>query len=481
MPSSEAPQLLKVLEKADVDDLKEDHGKIVPVDQVPDDGLTKGMAAQSPNQETKQEGPHLTHSVVAAKPIELTDNVNENLRHVSRPPEPTAQPEVITTNPNDTPEEAALRSEMHNYSSMDEVGAIVAELDMEENASDVSYDEDDLPEEIDQDIDDDMDDEESEDETGKTKRLGLSPAYRRQMEELEKKLGLKDIENFRPDPGIQIVASSDPIRPPAAEAARRAAISRHDALLRDAALKDRAAKKQQLARSEAIACQDAAVESRASQVQHATKDAPDKKSKKKSVSFADHVDVAEEPPQPVSEPHLKAGRAASTVPTMEDTIVERSADTDPSEMSVPGGPPSTPRRVSKFKSARSSTPHSPMFPPPISLPPSNRKTPSATAPGPKDKIISDALIEHDPSNTDDPASAAAPDEKDFDEEIQRQEIAKEYYKVRNRKIRQQGGFVHRGEEDNEYGDDMSIDPIVDESAGKPKKVSRFKAVRIIQL
>ncbi|KAK4692476.1 hypothetical protein P7C71_g4739, partial [Lecanoromycetidae sp. Uapishka_2] len=88
---------------------------------------------------------------------------------------------------NESPEDAALRRQMIQY-NMDEVGAVVAELDLDEdNDSADEYSEDGS--------DENSSVEEDEDQFGRTKRRVLDDGYRAQMEALQKKL-----TNIGPDP-----------------------------------------------------------------------------------------------------------------------------------------------------------------------------------------------------------------------------------------------------------------------------------------
>jgi unconventional prefoldin RPB5 interactor 1 len=95
------------------------------------------------------------------------------------------------TVPDESVEDAKLRKEMLQY-GLDEVGGVVAELDLEEG------------EDWDDDDDDDMDAEydsnesEEEDEHGRSTKSELTEAYRKQMMELEKKLNARMLENVGP-------------------------------------------------------------------------------------------------------------------------------------------------------------------------------------------------------------------------------------------------------------------------------------------
>ena len=113
--------------------------------------------------------------------------------------------ESSITSPNgDTAEEAALRRQMLQY-NMAEVGAVVAELDLDDNTNeepdlmdvdgfDMGFDADD-----DDDDDDNDDGEEEEDEHGRTVRRVVSGDYVAEMQALEKKLKARAIINAGPE------------------------------------------------------------------------------------------------------------------------------------------------------------------------------------------------------------------------------------------------------------------------------------------
>lgn len=419
-PGSNAPQLIDVLKKAGVTDLKETDGTITRVESASDHEANE---AQQPEN---------------SKSIQTIQTSNSN---------------KVPANTEDTDDEAQLRREILEYSrGMDEVGAIVAELDLEEDGSDISYDEQDDTLELDSDLDydEDFDEDESEDETGKsTSRLTVPRGYRKRMEELQGKLGLK---NLGPTSVSDVNTEVDePLhRPPAAEAARMATLARHD----------RSSKS-----------------SLKSSVKASTTAGPDvenEKPKKKKVAFSADLDIAPEKPatavaQAVSEGHSQISKARPII----ESVVERTVV--PDEEPVLSAEPVTPKKQSRFKTARGSQPQTPMFAPPMKFPdePSGlgQEQPlSATSPT---KIISADLVERPAPN-----ASKAPDPDDFSEEAHRQEIAMEYQKHRMKRIQSQdGGFVGGGEDDN-YGEMLT--PGRGRASEDPagRKISRFKAARI---
>ena len=90
---------------------------------------------------------------------------------------------------NESPEEATLRRQMLDY-NMNEVGPVVAEIDIDDNGS---YDSERFDESDDTDAEDE--DDEGEDEYGRTTRRVIDDEYRAQMLALEKKINTRMMEN----------------------------------------------------------------------------------------------------------------------------------------------------------------------------------------------------------------------------------------------------------------------------------------------
>ena len=88
----------------------------------------------------------------------------------------------------ESPEDAALRREMLQY-NMEEVGAVVAEIDLDDDVSTPPYSEDE---------DEDDTSVEEEDEHGRSTNSVLSDEYIKQMKALEKRLNASMIENVGP-------------------------------------------------------------------------------------------------------------------------------------------------------------------------------------------------------------------------------------------------------------------------------------------
>jgi unconventional prefoldin RPB5 interactor 1 len=194
-------QLLEVLEKAGVKDLPGTERE--PNSERPSTGPnTQGGSAEDevsvesvPSEiseksvqfsEGTKEGPETRKSQTAQRIEAITNSIKKNNSIPEEPP-------IIPVN--ESPEDAALRKEMLQY-GMSEVGAVVAELNLEDGSDSID--------------DDDHDDydasstEDDEDEFGRSTRKVIDDEMRRRMIELEEKLGLRIMENVGPNPNISI-------------------------------------------------------------------------------------------------------------------------------------------------------------------------------------------------------------------------------------------------------------------------------------
>lgn len=369
------------------------------------------------------------------------------------------------TNIEDTEEEARLRQEMLQY-GLGEVGSIVAELDMiddqDKNFNEGDLDLEDVSDFDDDEYDDSLDEDESEDEDGRVRRPLHSEKYRKRMENLQKQLGF-EIQNVGPTPDLpaevqaqvehlppseveKYIESLPPTmrnqinRPPAKEAARKAAIARAEAA--KSSLKDTTAA-------------DMAGPRKGST-----------KGSKKKVAFAPELDIAPEPAAP------------STQPTTTETVIERASSTSASQTSS-SAPPPQPPKTSRFKATRSSQPQTSLFPPPMEFPNSTSQQTLPT--GPPNKTLSDTVIERPSPAPNSPSSIPAPPPDDsagdFDTDLQKRQIALENHRLRNKLIHERGGYVQGGELEN-WGDEYASPELEDPRTGEVRKVSRFKAARM---
>lgn len=334
----------------------------------------------------------------------------------------------------ESPEDAALRREMLEY-SLSEVGAVVAEIDLDEGSySDEDYDDD---EEYDYEQDED---EEDEDQFGRSTRREVSDEYRQKMLELEKKLNARMIENLGPRP------EGHPLQD-YVEDVRRLVVRNDET--------------------------STAAEALPTQEEKATKE---DKPAKRGVRFAESLDVspAPQPPKAAAQP---VERKAPAKPAVSKEIVERS-----SAPATAREPASKPAKISRFKSARSAatsgkadnTEATPSAAAPMPSKPfqglahlaGTESKPRFTPEGPEGRILADTVVEHDVAENE----VEAPDEDGLDPALLQQELATEYHKMRNKFIMKQGGFMPTPEE--------AEDPLMEEIDGKVKKVSRFKAARL---
>ena len=422
-PGSEAPQLLESLRKAGVKDLKEANGTITKATHT-NAAVDRGDSDSDSNEDVANLRPH-SESTVKIPSGQNADTSSG----------------LLEVQPGDTPEEAGLRRDMLDYSKgLDEVGAIVAELELEEERSDISYDEDEV-DDFDTEADDDEDFEnDSEDDTGKSKLgLSLSRGYQNKMQELQEKLGL---QNVGPEPDAEAATGQTrkEQRPSAAEAARKAALERSET-------------------SKKSSLKTAAVDSFT-----AKESSIKKKAGKKKVAFASGLDITTEESPRATLAHKKPP-ARTTKESQErpisDSIVEREAVVDEVVPAAPATPIPAADKPSRFKAARQSQPQTPMFSKQMEFP-LEKTVEDASAPR---HLVATKLVER-PSTR----APKAPDPDGFSDQDHQREIAREYEQHRiKRVLAQEGRFLGDAEEGE-------ITPLEDEETGR--RVSRFKAARV---
>ncbi|KAK2782610.1 hypothetical protein FQN52_000820 [Onygenales sp. PD_12] len=468
-----APEILDLLKKAGIEKLenekageaqqKEPEGTGVPQPQpsMVVDRITPLDEEQISKDDSTKEPGSSTSTVQRAPLTSSATSVGDSVSNIhtvdSKHSDPSTSSETdhdddtaMATDIDESPEDAALRREMIQY-GLEEVGAVVAELELEESGSEFSIEDEDY-------MMSDEDDED-EDEHGRTTRRMIDDDYRRQMMELEKKLNARGIQNIGRDTSILPQEVREELEKPPAAAEN-------------------------------------------------TPEVPDAKTtkKKKKVAFADALDIAPEPGAAAPSapaPKQEHGVESPSVPVIQEAIVERT-QVEKSEPAQEQAPPK--KKASRFKSARKaaeptnfeSTPsfsasqprshlHSngpalPLFPAkpsppkPFSQPIIDHDQPSQQPPRnralfpPESKTLADKLVEREVSH----GNVAPPDPDELDESLHRQEIATEFYKIRNRKIQQEGGFMREDEETE------GIVPLDNEGeSGEPvKRVSRFMAARM---
>ncbi|ROV92817.1 hypothetical protein VPNG_09095 [Cytospora leucostoma] len=395
-------------------------------------------------EETKSDQPQTTDEDQAnVRAAQRLEQIMREAKEIAAPIQDPVIPE------DEDEDDAALRREMLRY-GMTDIAPIVAELEIDEGSnseySEAEFDDDDDDEE------DDDDDDAMEDEHGRYKYRVVDDKYRRRMQELEAKLGIKstreiedaEAEGKVPDEGIARITvqpAPSPSPTPASQPTK------------------------------------SALKSDVEPVEEITPEET-KPKKKKGVKFASALDIAPDTPvEPATSTPSQPKRPL--VDPMKGTIVERSPAPQPAAPA-----PAEPKKASRFKKARTTTtttsPADAITPPGamITQALSSRPKGPADAParfldadvgepltapsGPEGKTLAPTVVERDT-----PAGAKEPDA--FDASLLHQEAAVEYHRVRNRMIQKQGGFVREEESAIEYPED-------EDEGGK--RVSRFKAARL---
>ncbi|KAJ5376728.1 hypothetical protein N7509_013614 [Penicillium cosmopolitanum] len=452
-PGDQAPQLLDVLKQVGVQNIPETEKPTENSDPTTASATAGDKAEETPTEASATQENH-THSLdCPVHAPEAKDLVLEDDPDLERPvslvtPEDRQQPPVIDVD--ESPEEARLRREMLQY-GIDEVGAIVAELELDEEGSEFSLDDE-------EDYDFDSGEEENEDEYGRSHTV-LSEEYHQQMRELEAKLNARGMYNVgKNTDSLPEEMRQDIENPPSVQDLPPNGVESSDK----------------------------------------------GKKPKKRVAFAEDLDIAPAAdPTPVVAEQRTLPTKQPDVTVLSDAIVERTNRT-------PDVQPSTnnaPKKVSRFKTARAAAPASnglesnsaesslkpsqpsepgfarkqtnavpastppalfpatPKEPKPFSAPITDiTETPSGPQP-PEGKTLADKLVERDVIS----GTAAAPELDELDEEMHRGQIATEFFKARNRKIQQQGGFMDE-EQDTEYE--------IREGEIEPRRISKFRAARM---
>ncbi|KAF7856052.1 hypothetical protein EAF04_010008 [Stromatinia cepivora] len=461
-PGNVKPQLLEVLHKAGIiepaskdephtaEEVEDDAPPIkasTQVDTVPLPTETKSVGTRpkpsatspKPGQKSVKFSKDSKTESTESKPIisPAAKRLEELMQSAKESEKLSSEPAVIPAD--ESPEDAALRRDMLRY-GMSEVGSVVAEINLEDGSDWES-----------EDYADDSDSDDDEDQFGKSTRPVVDDELRQRMIELEEKLGVRMMEN---------VGKSSDDYGMVQEGIGRISISGEDT-------KD--ASKGILTTSSKEKLKDS------NSVKSPTID----DSSKKSVRFAEELDISPAPEKPIASSSKTETKAAPV-----GDIIERKA---PGQSSFA---PPVQKKASRFKSSRApminstngvsnatsittnpshlklfpATPATPKpFSQPIPFAPAI-ENPRTVPTGPANRTLAPKIIEREvPRNT----NAAAPDE--FDPQLLHQEVATEYHRMRNKMIGKQGGFAR--EEESE------IVPFTEEEGG-PKKVSRFKAARL---
>jgi len=354
-------------------------------------------------------------------------------------------------------EDAAMRREMLAY-SMNEVGSIVAQLDLEESYySNEEDDEDDDDQEEGDDYGTATDEEEEETEFGMSTKSAMDEEYRKEMLELEARLGARYFENLGPQASGQQTHGDD-------EAVDVQQLAKHTARV---AVKD---DEDMPKRPSRPSTQEPSPIAPTPSAEAAVPKA------KKGVRFAEDLDVASISSKPLATKpaSTKTPSAPSATPGVRDIILERTPTL--STTAAPAAPEAPTLKVSRFKAARAAA----------------AATKPTTAPGisrlttPTDSPILSRIVERAPAP---PSTTTTPSEPDeLDPEMLRKQVAEEYYKQRNRRIAKQGGFRQEVQDEQEMYNDADeydngdvrdlVEEGEEEEEEAPKKMSLFKKARL---
>ncbi|CAI7603007.1 unnamed protein product [Penicillium bialowiezense] len=422
-PGNQASELLEMLQKAGVKDIPG----------------TEAAETASPEPKAKDVAEAPITSKAAEEPKDTTTKSND----VSASEISIAQPQSVVTDEDrkqppvtdvdESLEEAKLRREMLEY-GINEVGAIVAELEMDESGSDISFDEE-------YDYDDDY--EEDEDEHGRS-RTHLPADYHKEMIELEAKLNARGLMNMGKDTETFPEEVQKDIETPAEVSA-----------------------------------------------EPSTKE----KKPKKRVAFADDLDIAPAKESPAVADRISSSQDEPSVLT--DAIVERTAQSqDPEPSATQAVPKKTSRfknsRINASTTAEPVTtgatfanpsqitesrlrkqantapsaappalfPATPKEPKPFSAPITDIVEKPAAPQPPQDRTLAENVFERQVKS----GAAKAPELDEYDEEFHQKQIASEFFHMQNR---------INGTPKEEEQQVLPPDP-----EEPPKRVSKFKASRL---
>ena len=356
-----------------------------------------------------------------------------------------SEPPVIPTT--DSPEDAVLRRQMLQY-GMNEVGAIVAEMDLDDPGT---YTDEESDDQYDSSLD-----EEGEERSGRTSRNIIDEVYRKEMLELEQKLNAKMLQNVGPEPYKWV--QKDQVRAQQSKAGSRQQDSNEaPRIVKEKAV--RFAEELDVSNAQSI-----------------------KKVKPKSIIKDDLVNrpigdfMVEQstsndtinvlPNASKKPPRFKMARAERQQASSVNKTDRSASNTQPSSYlaNLSEQIPQTQDNISSNPPPRSNPfPSSATF----SLNDRIRRVPE----GPAGQIQSSTLVER-PRNSDPIEAAVEPDE--LDPGLLHQEVALQYHRMHNRIIQRKGGFTQKDEEEGE-----DEDAILEDERGR--KMSMFKAARLARV
>ncbi|KAJ5338218.1 hypothetical protein N7452_004946 [Penicillium brevicompactum] len=428
-PGNQASELLDMLQKAGVKDVSETEAAETAAPKPKAEGAA---AAPSTSKVTEEQEDTTTRQSSAPTP----NGISARETNAAQPQsvvtdEDRKQPPV--TDVDESLEEAKLRREMLEY-GINEVGAIVAELEMDESGSDISFDEE-------YDYDDDY--EEDEDEHGRS-RTHLPADYHKEMIELEAKLnarGLmnmgKDTETFPEEVQREIEAPAEVLTESSTKEKKpkkRVAFA-EDLDIAPAKESPAVADRIPPPQDEPPVLADAIVERKTqSQVPEPspTPAVPKKTSRFKSARINSSATA-----EPVT-----TGASFANPSQITESRLRKQANTTPSA-APPALFPATPKEPKPFSAPITDIVEKPVVPQP-----------------PQDRTLAENVLERQVRS----GAAKAPELDHYDEELHQKQIASEFFHMQNRL---------KGTPKEEEQQVLPPDP-----EEPPKRVSKFKASRL---
>ena len=380
--------------------------------------------------QTKDESAEtLEQNTSIAKSVELEDTDDEDSDEVSESP-------VIPAT--DSPEDALLRKQMLQY-SLDEVGAIVAEMDLDDTDSELSYTDEDGDDHYDSSADD-----ENEKSSRTTKSI-INEKYQKEMLELEQKLNAKMLQNVGPEPYKWVQNDRTRTRLSAADLAAQSTSER-----------PRTVKQKGVRFAEELDISNAQQDNNAKHKLIVRNDLDDR-------PIVDTLD--ERPVCHVTTnliPNAKQKISRFKTARAQGQQVSTATETDRNAPVVHGSSLPTENTPTNYAASLLS----PFFSSTIS---SHDHRSRRVPEGPVGRIQSDTLVEHPPQGE---TSQPGPEPDELDPDLLHQ-VALHYHRTQNRMLQQKGEFALENGEDEEEGMMMEYEG--------GKKMSRFKAARLARL
>ncbi|ODA77531.1 hypothetical protein RJ55_07160 [Drechmeria coniospora] len=443
-PSASVPQIRKALEKAGIEDVSDAEQQQRQQQRQQQQRHAPGATSSSKSDAeakpaTLSENGHPQPVLAAKKTAAFSDDtpmedlstptpapdVARRIQRVQQIMKTAKEQEDISRETpvipeDDDPYDADLRQQMLKY-SVGEVGAVVAELQLE--GSDAEDDaEDDGFDYGDGELEEDEYESDDEDRWGRSTGRIVTDDYRQRMLELEERLGIKSrfTQQNERDDGSDDGSDDDD------EGIGRIVVKR-DVTSHSA--------------------------SAPPPPKSSIKDKQSNGKGQKGVRFSPSLDIAPD------HDGLAASSERREEPRVEPLgdIVER---VGPSQPTATRRPPSRFKKAQAEAAASGDIPKGPLDVPRRFL--EQERDAREVPAGPEGTTLADKLVEREPS-----FDVAPPDE--FDDSIDHNAVADEYHRMRNKFIQRQGGFLV---------EDETPTRVRDETGREPEPVSRFKAARL---